>query len=362
VLTFKIKNNMPSGFLTLDGGAHACIQSVDVYFGSTHISSIGGYNKLFQVVQSFTTDLDSLRSSGTVRGIADYETEALITDATADEAYYSKVGADIDFGQTLTVALPLMSVLGTLSMKAIPLSALSDSIRLEIKLANGLDWATYSVAPAAAALPSISDVKLHVNIAKIDGAVERALYSSLGGVIHIPTMDYEHFSSVIPANNGAISFQIPIRVSSASAVIVTLRPTANSEVFNQSGVFVRAKAGMENYRFRVGSMVIPQSAVDCTGSAAEARLELMRVFGPVNDSSPRSCVSGAQYINDSFAVGLNLAAFPSTNALSDGLSTRNQHIVFEAKLAAAHVACILDVWVQHEKLLVAQGGLLTYEA
>jgi len=55
-------------------------------------------------------------------------------------------------------------------------------------------------------------------------------------------------------------------------------------------------------------------------------------------------------------VGLSLQAFPQTDALSDGISTRNMHVVFESKISASNPACYLDIcldiWVQHEKLIV----------
>ncbi|KAJ1641144.1 hypothetical protein T492DRAFT_923565 [Pavlovales sp. CCMP2436] len=129
--------------MTLGGGAHACIQSINVFFGSVHISSIDEYGALFALTQDFTTDLDSLRSSGTVRGVADFSPVAVATSANIKDAYYARSGATIAAGGSLMVALPLMSVLGTLAMKAIPLSHLQDSIKLEVKWAVQTNWGTY---------------------------------------------------------------------------------------------------------------------------------------------------------------------------------------------------------------------------
>ncbi|KAJ1638263.1 hypothetical protein T492DRAFT_833900 [Pavlovales sp. CCMP2436] len=276
VLSFQINNNN-TGPITLDGGAHAVIQSINVYFGSTHISSIDEYGALFALTQDFTTDLDSLRSSGTVRGIADYLPAAVATAANIKDAYYARNGATIAAGGSLMVALPLMSVL-----------VLSDDI-------------------------------------------EKAMVESLGGIIQCPTFDYEHYRSTVAPNSGYISAQIP--------------------------------AGMENYRFHVGSTVIPQTAINCTGSAAEARFELARTFGSgVSDAASRSCISAEEYLAGGYAVGLLLQAFPHTDALSDDISTRNMHVVFESKIAANNPTCYLDIWVQLEKIIVCQNGLMTYES
>ncbi|KAJ1622439.1 hypothetical protein T492DRAFT_846295 [Pavlovales sp. CCMP2436] len=126
----------------------------------------------------------------------------------------------------------------------------------------------------------------------------------------------------------------------------------------------RTKAGMIDYRFRLGSMVVPQSPIDCTGSAAEARFELARTFGGgILEAAARSSVSAAQYTTDGgYAIGISLQAIPQSDSLSDGVSTQLMHVVFEAKIAADNPALYVDVWVQHEKILIAQNGLLTYES
>ncbi|KAJ1633664.1 hypothetical protein T492DRAFT_837379 [Pavlovales sp. CCMP2436] len=320
--------------MTLDGGAHAIIQSINVFFGSVHISSIDEYSALFALTQDFTTDLDSLRSSGTVRGVANFLPVAVAISANIKDAYYSRNGATIAAGGSLMVALPLMSVLGTLAMKDLPFSQLQDSIKLEIKWATQTNWGTVVDAASGLSGCTASDIKLHISQVRLDGAVERAMLDSLGGIVHCPTLDYSHSRSTVAPNAGFISMQIPIR---------------------------RTKAGMIDYRFRVGATVIPQTAINCTGSAAEARFELARTFGSgVADASARSCISAEQFLTDGYAVGLSLQAFPQTDALSDGISTRNMHVVFESKISASNPACYLDVWVQHEKLIVCQNGLMAY--
>ncbi|KAJ1635628.1 hypothetical protein T492DRAFT_1131613 [Pavlovales sp. CCMP2436] len=359
VLSFQINNNN-AGAMVLDGGAHACIQSINVFFGSVHISSIDEYGALFALAQDLTTDLDSLRSSGTVRGVADFRPAAVATAVNIKDAYYARNGTTIAAGGSLMVALPLMSVLGTLAMKAIPLSQLQDSIKLEVKWAVQTNWGIFVDAPSALSGCTISDIKLHISQVRLDGAVERAMMDSLGGVVHCPTLDYSHFRSTVAPSAGFISMQIPIRVSQACNIFIVLRESAVTNGFSRKMISQRTKAGMIDYRFRVGATVIPQTAINCTGSAAEARFELARTFGSgVADAAARSCISAEQFLTDGYAVGPSLQAFPQTDALSDGISTRNMHVVFESKISASNPACYLDIWVQHEKLIVCQNGLMT---
>ncbi|KAJ1637616.1 hypothetical protein T492DRAFT_834364 [Pavlovales sp. CCMP2436] len=330
VLSFQINNNN-TGAMVFDGGFHHG-------FGLASLS-------------------------GTVRGVADFLPAAVSTAANIKDTYYSRIGATIAAGGSLMVALPLMSVLGTLAMKAIPLSQLQDSIKLEVKWEVQTNWGTYVDAPSALSGCSISDIKLHISQVRLDGAVERAMMYSLGGVVHCPTLDYSHFRSTVTPSAGFISMQISIRVSQACNIFIVLRESAVTNGYSRKMISQRTKAGMIDYRLRVGATVIPQTAINCTGSAAEARFELARTFGSgVADAAARSCISSEQFLTDGFAVGLSLQAFPQTDALSDGISTRNMHVVFKSKISASNPACYLDIWVQHEKLIVCQNGLMTCEA
>ncbi|KAJ1628322.1 hypothetical protein T492DRAFT_841712 [Pavlovales sp. CCMP2436] len=362
VLSYTINNNN-AGAMTLDGGGHACIQSLSVFFGSVLISQIDEFGALFCLTQDFTTDLDSLRSGGTVRGVADFALTTLTpTGANIVSAYYARSGATIAANASLTVALPLMNVLGTLAMKAIPLSQLLDSIRLEVKWAVQGNWGTYVDAPSAATGCTISNAKLHISQVRLDGAVEKAMIDALNGIVHVPCYDFTSFRSTVAANSGFISAQIPVRVSQLSTIFVVLRESAVTNTFSRKLISQRTKAGMIDYRFRIGSMVIPQSAIDCTNSAAEARSELARAFGGgVADAAARSCISADEYLNGGYAVGLSLAAFPFSDTLSDGLSTQNLHVVFEAKISPTNPALYVDFYVQSEKMIVCQNGLMTYE-
>ncbi|KAJ1627006.1 hypothetical protein T492DRAFT_842695 [Pavlovales sp. CCMP2436] len=349
--------------MTLDGGGHACIQSLSVYVGSMLISQYDEMGALFETTQNFTTDLDSLRSSGTVRGVADFNLKTLTpTGANIRDAYYSRAGATIAAGDSLTVALPIMNVLGTLVMKAIPLSQLLDSIRLEVKCAVQTNWGIYADAPSALTGCTISDIRLHISQVRLDGAIEKAMIDGLNGVVHCPTMGFLHFRSTVAANSDFISVTVPVRVSQLSNIFIILRESAVTNGFSRKLISQRTKAGMVDYRFKIGSMVIPQSAVNCTNSAAETRAELQRAFGGgIADAAARSCISAEQYVGDGFAIGLSLSAFPSSDALSDGISTQAMHVLFEAKIASNNPALYLDIWTMSEKMIVVQNGTMSYE-
>jgi hypothetical protein len=174
----------------------------------------------------------------------------------------------------------------------------------------------------------------------------------LGGVLHVPSYDFKCYTTSVAAGAGTISYQIPIRVSSLNAVYVVLRHAGSIGIFSSFSDIARTRGDMTSYRFRLGSRVIPQSAIITTDSAVEARVELMRASGSVSDASPRSCLSATQYTavpppgatQGGFAIGVNMQAFAASNALSDGASSRSELLVFEANLAAGSPAMRMDVY------------------
>ncbi|KAJ1625606.1 hypothetical protein T492DRAFT_843816 [Pavlovales sp. CCMP2436] len=272
---------IPSYFQYLPRSVAPPAEAIKSYLTpSTGVAAVGGSSKI-----EFTIPCDSNSAEDIVKG------------------YYNIQGATILPGESLDVIIPLLSPIGTLSHKALPLSALTDSIRLEVKLSPQEEWGTYGSANDSRTGCTVSGLKLHICQVRLDGGLEREMYAQLGGIVTVPTMDYNHFRSTVSENAGAISMQIPVRVSSMCSIFVLLH------------------------------------------------------------SATRSCVSGYQFTRDGFAIGLNLQAFPqSSETLSDGVSSQLLHIISNARLAATHPAMYIDVWVMHEKILIAQNGMLSYKS
>jgi hypothetical protein len=364
-LVFTI-NNATGTTLTLDGSAAALISAVDVYFGSSHLSSISDYNNLVNSLSDFTGGIDDTRCGGALRGTGD-----VAASLSTGTQYTVTNGAVIATATTRRVAIPLCNFLGSCALKSLPLSQLSDSLRLEVRLAPIAEYGVWGADPAAFTTLTVETPLLMYTTIKLDGAVEQAMVTDLNGKLECPCYDWRTFSTSITAGASIVSYQIPIKVSSATMVLVTFRDNA-SFVYGQR-TMSRIRNGLQWYRFRIGSVTIPSSQVVCTESAAEARLELQRAFLQINDACPRSCISQAQYVADNltavnaaggyggFCIGLLLSALSASDIISDGASTRDQHVVFEASFASTAVAARMNVYVQNEALLVAQGRVLNIE-
>ena len=113
------------------------------------------------------------------RGVAAYDVTATANETTIEAAMNSRKGALVAAASTSTFAIPLLCCIGTLALKAIPLSALMDNITIEIRLASVNQYGVYSAAPAAADF-LVKECKLFHSLIKLDGRVEAALYASLG--------------------------------------------------------------------------------------------------------------------------------------------------------------------------------------
>lgn len=367
-LVFTISNTTNVA-MTLDaGGALALIESCDIYFGSSHLSSVQAYGNLCNTLSDFTSF-----GNHSIRGVADVVMPATYTATTAQSALKVKTGQTIAASSTLTVAIPLLNLLGSLSQKAIPIGMLKDSLRIDLRLAGGLSWGTYPSAPTTN-LYTIVNPRLWLTEIRLDGQVENALISSLpNGIIHIPTFDIQSFSTSINANCGAWSYQIPIKCSSLCSVIVTMRETVALGKHNYSDM-QRTKATMESYRFRIGSRLIPSTPIDCTGSACESFMELKRCLNQLALPENPSYIDAGLYIAEGasggaigsttqgcFAFGLNLSALAMSEVLSDGRNVRNEYITIDSKMVSAtSQALMVNIYCFQEKLLVVQNGLLTY--
>lgn len=367
-LVFTIKNDTGK-ILTLDGSALALIDSVDVYYGSSHISSIQGYANLVNTLSDFTS-----LGQHYVRGVNDTKIPSTINSDNLSDALKSRNGVVIPAGDSETFCLPLVNCLGTLAQKALPLSQLRDSIRVDIRLAGGLDWGVYDSLPVNGW--QVINPKLWLTQIRISGDVENALIDSLPNrTIQVPCFDVQSFQTTVSANAGSWSYQIPIKASSVTMLLVTLRDTASFAKHDHRSL-ARTRANLSSYRFRIGATIIPSTFIDCTGSGAETRMEVMRAMNQLSSSESHSFIDNELFTKEGdsdganinageyggFCFALQLSAFAMSEILSDGRSTRNEHVTIDATFASAQSPALrVDVYAIKEQLLVAQGGILHYE-
>jgi hypothetical protein len=326
------------------------IRKLDIYMGSVHLSSIDDYNVIANAMFDVTTSAND-----------------------SDAHYQCTYGRNVIVGAngTITVCFPLMAPIFSLAQRYLPIGVLRDDIRVDITLADSAQWGQYAafpisdpvVAPNTIANVSIFDVKLQCAMVELASHVATGLDASLSGRYAMPTFDIRSYSSVVPANTGAINHLIPCRVSSATAVFVLIRPTANvgNSLVDQS-LGLRTAGTMQQWSFRLGAHTVPQIPVKVGGLdlyCSEARVELARALQRIGHQAQPSVLGATAYAGDGFVLGLALDAFQNAGeVMSDGTNTLNSQLYFEARLASTHAALTVTYAIMYDKVLILEQGLL----
>jgi hypothetical protein len=244
-------------------------------------------------------------------------------------------------------------------MRAVPVGLLNDQLRMVVKFrTNPLDWGV-SAVPAQMTALRVSDVKYQAQLIKLNYATEKLLLESHMGKLMSPCMDYQYYSTTVAANSSKMSYQIPHRSRSVTAIFVCFRASSTLGDGTVQSLVNRFKP-VNSYSFRVGSSRVPQTDVDCTGDGVEAYMELQRAFGLVNMAETPTALPLSVYNSAGFVIGLALSSFnQETEVLADGINADAINLVFEASINNT-VAMQVDFFVASERVLVAEAGQLRY--
>lgn len=346
-LAFTI-NNTSTQSLTLDGSAFSLIDRIDVYYGSLLISSISNYANFATMM----TDLTGGAAPHYLKGQDNSTTGRTIASTASD-----------------TFVLPLINCIGSMAMKAIPLSELRDAIKIEVLLNPAMDWGVYAALPTGGV--TITSAKLWCTNIQLGGDVHSALVAKCNGKLKVPVFDVQNFRTSIGLNTGAFTYTIPCKVASCTAIFVTLRENAVFNTFGQRALS-RTRSSLSDYRFRIGSTTLPSAQVDCSGTASEARSEVQRAFNQISLPTSDSYITTALYslggpaanavgAQGSFCFALNLSAYGAADLLSDGRNIRIENLVVDLRFTGNNVPLQCDVYCIEEKILCIENASLSYK-
>jgi hypothetical protein len=227
-------------------------------------------------------------------GVADVATPAAFADVPT--VINARNRAVNPVGGTLAVFMPLVNLLVTLAGKFIPLSQLQHEIRVEIRLSAGLNWGTLSGTGTLLNTGwMLNNVKLFITECRLSGDVERAMIDSLTNrTVYVPTFDVQTFTTSIQSGVGSFMYQVPIKASSVTSILVTMRETAGFRS-ETARALSRTKGNIKSYRWKIGSTYLPSTYVECDGSAAEGRMEVQRCFNQLSSPESHSFVDSSQF-------------------------------------------------------------------
>lgn len=291
-------------------GSHALFYRLQLYHGSNLLESIENYPllaKLMYDLQLSTNQTAGKQSilAGTSTeyvvgsSVGDIATGAVAADivtalqATKNVAKYNNVGRRLNSGQialnetvTMDFSINLISLIGSLSSKYIPLFEMSSApLRLELQLvSNPLDAVISHKALATDGNAMVlSDVEFVAQIIELsDSAISiiknntgsRPLQFTYGG-----WKNYRWSQSVAGKSSTNIAMPIPAKFASLKSLfILTKRSTATGVI--TAFPLISEKFYLSSYQFRIGPQLLPSKP--CT-LISEMFAETLKAIGSLSD-------------------------------------------------------------------------------
>ena len=386
-------------------GAHGFIQRLRVFHGSTLLEDVDNYGNLVAQLITHQRSADNVSYKGSVvegfeescavlingtgagAAVPTYSQNALRGARISNTAYGAAAGlAGGAVTTSKTFCIPLVSILGTLSDKYMPLFAMTSApIRLEIQLVNSA--LIPFVAVTAMASFAISNVEIIGSFIELsDQALAVVQSASAGGPLTMAVNRYSNLVYNATLNNATtnVSCPVPFKYSSVQAIINTIRQhSAGAITFDAYGSF---NYNINEYWFQFGSESLPTKHPGSSASGGGDHQTMFNYYcsalgSPYDlDYSPcvnlysydtlavpvasaetaNTCVGNLTSISGSFGIGQELVSFPSANQdqMFSGRNTSTEDIyhnmIFNAN--ATTPAVRFDYYCLHHAVIICENG------
>jgi len=385
-------------------GAHGFIQRLRVFHGSTLLEDVDNYANLVAQLCTKQRSADNVSYKGSV--VEGFEEScAVICNPSAGAATsvfsmnalrgmrisnptYGAVGGLAIGGVTpiRTFCIPLVSILGSLSDKYIPLFAMSSApIRVEIQLVNSALIPFVSItALASFALTNVEIIGSFIELS--DQALSVVQQATAGGPLTMAVNRYSNLVYNATLNNATtnVSVPVPFKYSSVQALLATIRQhSAGAITFDAYGSY---NYNINEYWWQFGSESLPtkhpgssasgggdhQTMFNyyCSALGSPASLDYTPFINlytydtmavPVVSAETANTSAGnLSSIAGSFGIGQELVSYPSANQdqMFSGRNTSTEDIyhnlIFNANNPA--VAVRLDYFCLHHAVIICENG------
>ena len=410
-VTFK-NGGTASNFLRFDScGVHSIINKIAVYHGSNLLEQIDNYNVLAKMM--FDLQVSTPQANGKFSILAGTSTEYL-TPLTANSTANATVAADgstaatlanslktsfnnlsnaskyVNLGRRLNAygttiganasvsldfCIPLISLIGTLSPKYIPLFACKSApLRLEVTLvSNPLEAVMTDTALATDGTDMVVDqVEFICQMMELSDSAIDIIKSNTGGrPLQYTFGDWRNYrwSSAIPNAVTNLSMPIPAKFASLKSILIASKQTATSGITDYLPL-PSEKLLLQSYQFRVGAEILPSKP---PASVPEFFSETLKAIGSISDPFHSPAIDWDSYNVDvqtattetlnqgpsnpspSFYVGLDLENYPGSDKsqLFSGKYSANDDIFYNPVLGASGAAytAIFDAYANFDVVL-----------
>ena len=288
-----------------------------------------------------------------------------------------------------TYCLNLISLLGSLSPVYIPLFACTSApLRLELQLVSS----TLNCCASLTAVDSftISNCEFIAQMIELSDVAMGMIASSLGGQplqFVIPSYRNYQYTGVMSSNSASnsdnttqtqLQFAIPAKFSSLRSLFCTIRDKQTGELgfFPYSSV----TAGIQDYTFRVGSVIMPAKAPN---NLIEMFSEVLKAIGSMSDINHHPSIELASYSlplsvahtavgntnSGSFYIGLDMENYANSsdykNNVFAGFNSNSDDIflianfIYPAKTAGAtalNYSVRLDSFAMFDQVVIFENS------
>jgi hypothetical protein len=385
-------------------GVHGFIQRLRVFHGSTLLEDVDNYGNLVAQLITHQRSADSVAYKGSVTEGFE-ESCAVLVDGSAAGATLPTYTVNAVRGQRIfnplynatqlgigavttarTYAISLVSILGSLGDKYLPLFAMTSApIRVEIQLvANALIPFHSITAMASFAISNVEIIGSFIELS--DQALGVIQQSQMGAPLTMAVNRYSNLVSNASLLNAVtnVSAPVPFKYSSVQALLATIRQHPSGAITFDA--FASHHFNLLEYRWQMGSESIPSKAVGSSASGGGDRQTMFQYYcsalGAPADLMYNPCVNLLTYdtlsipvastetantsagnyasIAGAFGVGQELVSFPSANQdqMFSGRNTSTEDIYWQAIFAAngAAPAVRLDFYCLHHAVIICENG------
>jgi hypothetical protein len=380
-------------------GAHGFFQRIRVFHGSTLLEDVDNVGNLVSQLCTHMRSPDDVFYGGSVTEGFDeqsqvningvYNISGLRGQRVSNSAYAAGGGAaDIaaaGLSPIRTYCIPLVSILGTLSDKYMPLFAMTSApIRLELQLVSSASIPY--VALTAIASFAVTNVEYIGSFIELSDQALAVIQQSQGGAPL--TMAVDRYANLIGNANllnavTNVSVPCPMKYSSVQAILATIRQhSAGVTTFDAFG---SNHFNLSEYRWQFGSETIPSKAVGadlyngnrgmmynyyCSALGSPYSLSYNPLISlytydtmaiPLaTTETPNTAANNLTSIAGAFGIGAELTSYPSANVdqMFAGRNTSTEDIYLNLQFAAnaAAPAVRFDLYCLHHAVIICENG------
>jgi hypothetical protein len=386
------------------GGVHSVIQRIRVFHGSTLLEDLDNYGNLVAQLITHQRSADSVSYKGSVTegfeescAVVVNGTGAGVTvptytvNAVRGQRIHNPLYSDgtLAGGATTTLrtyAISLVSILGSLGDKYLPLFAMTAApIRVEIQLvANALIPFVATTAMASFAISNVEFIGSFIELS--DQALSVIQQSQMGAPLTMAVNRYSNlvFNAALLNANTNVSCPVPFKYSSVQAILATIRGNSNGAITFDA--FGSHHYNLLEYRWQMGSETIPSKPVGSSAAGGGDRATMFQYYcsalGAPADLLYNPCVNlltyetlaipvaSAETANTSvgnltscagaFGIGQEFVSFPSANQdqMFSGRNTNTEDIYHQLIFApnATTPQVRFDYYCLHHAVIICENG------